>query len=161
MAERHTVDFVRDSFNLVSDAERRTITLQFESYLDRRKPIPQPIGRILKAIESRYGGGLMSRLTRWRRGESNPLVLPSRSQPHPDNPEVLCFEIGVRPGATMESALASLCEYLRQQPGYERMFGAPLDRDQPTSRVRKAQPGDASKSAHDIIHSMITIRRSL
>ena len=161
MAERHTVDFVPDSFNLISDGERRTITLQFERSLEWRKPVPQPIGRILKAIKRRYGGGLMSRLHRWKHGERNPLVLPSRIEPHPENPDVLRFEIGVRPGETMESALASLFECLRRQPGYQRTFGAPLDRDQEPSRVQKARPGDASKSAQNILHSFIEARRSV
>jgi len=55
MSERHTVDFIRGSFNVVSDAERKTITLQFESSGDGLKPVSPPIARVLKASKDVMG----------------------------------------------------------------------------------------------------------
>jgi hypothetical protein len=151
MSERHTVDFIRGSINILSNGERGTITLQFEKAADGLKPI----SRILKALERRYGVGVMRRLSRWRTGESNPFVLPLRTKPHPENPDVLCFEIGVKQGERMESALAALIEFLRRQPGYQRTFGSPLDRDQMPSRVRKASSTDNSNAAHNLMKQMM------
>jgi hypothetical protein len=136
MSERHSVDFARDSFNVICDTDRHSITLQFEFSRNGRAPVTDSMARILKAIRSRYGGGVVCRLNRWRRGEGRPLVPPARSRPHPENPDVYCFEMRVDQGEKIESALAGLLEFLRQQPGYRRMFGPPLDRDQGAAENR-------------------------
>jgi hypothetical protein len=143
MIERHTIDFARVSFNIVSDADRGTITLQFAQTGGRRESIQE----ILRAIHRRFGGGVMSRLNRWSTGESNSFVLPKCSKPHPDYPDVICFEIGVRPGARMEAVLARFLDFLRQLPGYQRTYGSPLDRDEVPSRVRTKSPHDVSTVA--------------
>lgn len=158
MSERHTVDFARCSFNVVTDSDRRTITLQFDNEWSGLQS--EPIARLIKAIRQRYGAGVLARLNRWRTGERHPFILPPRCLPHPDNPDVLCYEIGVRGegGGTMDSALATLLEFLRQQPGYERTYGAPLDRDQVPTRVRKGSDRDASTSAHDALRNFMDLR---
>jgi len=155
MSERHTVDFDRVSVNVISDAERGTITLQFDNAfggLEQNK-------RILKAIDSRYGVGVLSRLSRWITGTDSALVLRSHSRPHPENPDVLCLELGVKRGERMESALGNLMEFLRRQPGYQRMFGTPLDRDEMPSRVRKMSSGDSSEAAADTFKRLLERRR--
>jgi hypothetical protein len=159
MPERHSVDFARGSFNVLSDAQARTITLQFERTRGGRDPIDSTIRRVLKALDRRHGGGITSRLNRWMRGEGNPLVLPARPVPHPENPDVLCFEIGVRPGERMDSALAGLLDFLRQQPGYERTYGPPLDRDDGPRKVRGWGSGNAAASAQMILERLFKIRR--
>jgi hypothetical protein len=155
MSERHTVDFDRVSFNVISDAERETITLQFENVLSGHAHIQQ----ILKAIERRYGVGLFGRLRRWIVGTESALILRSHGRLHPENPDVLCLELGVRRGERMESALGNLIEFLRQQPGYQRMFGSPLDRDLMPSRVRTPPSGDSSKAAADTFKRMLERRK--
>jgi hypothetical protein len=160
MSERHTIDFARASFNVVSDAERNTITLQFESSGGDQERVNPPIARVLKAIERRYGTGIASRLKRWRTGECNPLVLPSGSTPHPENSEVFCFEIGVEPGERLEFALATLFEFLRQQPEYQRTFGPPLDRDQMPLQVQIGKADDLSAAAQDMLTKFMERRRA-
>src|SRR4051794_26784689 len=103
MPERHSVDFERVSFNIISDARRATITLQFPSEYGSEL---MDIRQILKSIMRRYGSGIRGRLGRWHSGAVSPLVVPSRSKPHPEDPDVLCFEMGVKPGERMDSALA-------------------------------------------------------
>ena len=39
MIERHTIDFARVSFNIISDADRATITLQFDQAGGARESI--------------------------------------------------------------------------------------------------------------------------
>lgn len=160
MPERHTIDFARCSFNVVTDGDRRTITLQFSDDFPRRR-LAAPIGQVLNALRRRYGDGLIARLNRWRTGERSPFVLPPRSRPHPENPEVLCYEIGVRGdgGGTMDSALATLLEFLRQQPGYERTYGAPLDLDEVPTRARRGAGADASTSANRALWGLMERRR--
>jgi hypothetical protein len=83
----------------------------------------------LKAIRWRFGDAIEGRLKHASGDESNPLVLGSPGQPHPDCPDVVHLEIGLKPGASMETALACLIDFLRQQPGYRHTYGAPIDRD--------------------------------
>ena len=159
MSERHTVDFARCSFNIVTDADRRTITLQFDHEAPRLGS--RPISLILKAIRRRYGDGPIARLSRWKTGEANPFVLPSHSRSHPDHPDVLCYEMGVKGGGggTMDSALAALLDFLRRQPGYERTYGAPLDLDGLPTRVRRGAEGDASTSAYRALKGLMERRQ--
>jgi hypothetical protein len=155
MPERHTVDFDRASLNLLSDPGKHTITLQFERSPGGRNRVSPTLGRNLNALQGRYGVGVISRLNRWRKGAPNPFVLPSRSKPHPENPDVLCFEIGVNQGETMDSALAQLLDFFRQQPGYLRTFGAPLDRDQVPVRGQRKADGNLSASAGNALRKMM------
>jgi hypothetical protein len=158
MPERHTVDFARCSFNVVSDGERRSIILQFHPQAAGSKR--EPIALIFKALRRRYGGGLIAHLNRWRTGEGHPFVLPPRTEPHPDCPEVLCYRIRVRPGGgTMDSALATLLEFFREQPGYERTYGAPLDLDEASARVRTRTDVDASTAAFRALAGLMDRRR--
>lgn len=153
MPERHTLVFTRCGFNVLTDHDRRTITLQFEDewpnfglvpgpdgrVIESRRPRPlggiagmlsnHPIDRIFRALRRRFGGGLPGRLIRWASGKAGPLVLPAHTRLHPDNPVVICFEIGVRDGERMDAALAALLTFLRRLPGYQRTYGEPLDRD--------------------------------
>ena len=71
MIERHTIDFARVSFNVVSDADRGTITLQFDQAGGGLGSIPG----ILRAIHQRFGGGVLSRIRRWKSGEISPFVV--------------------------------------------------------------------------------------
>jgi hypothetical protein len=181
MPERHTIDFARGSFNLVTDADRRTITLQFEDAFRalpgrrHRRPslewrimslrfedafpggrvVSESIDRILKALRQRFGGGILGGLNRWSRRERNPLVLPRRGHPHLDNPDVLCFEIGVKDGAKVEAALATLLDFLRRQPGYQRTYGAPLDRDAAHSEERFGPDKETSTAARDVFIGLL------
>jgi hypothetical protein len=150
MSERHTVDFDRVSFNVISDAERDSITLQFENVLCGRASIQQ----ILKTINREFGVGLFGRVRRWITGTDHSLVLRSHSKLHPENPDVVCVELGVQRGERMELALGELIEFLRQQPGYRQMFGSPLDRDEMPSPPRKVSSGDSSEAAVDMLKRM-------
>ena len=144
MIERHSIEFGRVIFNVVSDADRRTMTLQFQSNSSR---VRQSITRLLRAIERRFGDGIASRLRRWHSGQGNPLMLPAGTTRHPEYGDVLLFEIGVKPGVSMEDALALLLDYLRQLPEYKRMYGPQFGRDQPPTKPRKAAPRDISSVA--------------
>jgi hypothetical protein len=155
MPERHTVDFARCSFNIVTDADRRTITLQFENPFPGPRVVPESIDRILNALRRRFGGGILGRLNQWRSGESSPLVLPRRGHPHPDNPDVLRFEIGVKNGARIEGALATLFDFFRRQPGYQTTYGAPLDRDPVPSEDRIGSAQDASTAAREALIGLL------
>ncbi len=142
MPERHSVDFRQVSFNIISDAERGTITLQYPSARGGSSDCEvMEIRQVLRSLKRRYGGGIGGRLGRWYSGMDSPFVLPSCSEPHPTNPDVLCFEIRVRQGERLESALATFLEFARQQPGYQRTFGAPLDRDEIVGGTRYPLPG--------------------
>jgi len=154
MPERHSVDFIRASFNIISDAERRTIALQFDMVIS----VPGAVERIVSALYGRYGSGIRGRLNRWRKGERSPLVMPSRGKPHPENPDVIRFEIVVKQGERLESALATLLGFLRQQPGYQRTFGPPLDRDEAPSEDRKAPAGDVSEAAGGLLKRIMDRR---
>ena len=153
MIERHSIDFDWVIFNVVSDADRHTMTLQFES---NSPLVRQGIRRILRAIEQRFGNGIASRLRRWHSGQGNPFVLPAGTTTHPEYGDVLFFEIGVKPGVRMEDALASLLDHLRQLPGFKRIYGPPLDRDQPPpARIARLatppawlKPRSSSSSRH-------------
>lgn len=158
MAERHTVDFKRCSFNVVTDHERKSITLQFERSSDSRRPVSLPVTPILKTLKRCYGGGIVSRLNRWRATTGNPFVLTLGIQAHPENPDVLCFEISVRQGERMEAALATILKFLRQQPEYLRTIGPPLDRDEVALSVRNAVPGDVSSAAQDALVKLMKRR---
>jgi hypothetical protein len=143
MTERHTIDFARVSFNIVSDADRGTITLQF----DQAGGGDGSIAGILRAIHQQFGDGIPCRIRRWISGERNPLVVSRRARPHPEYPDVLRFEISVKPGERIEGALAMFLDFLRQQPGYQRTYGSPLDRDHVLSEARQASPHDTSALA--------------
>lgn len=159
MSERHSVDFVRASFNVVSDAEKRTITLQFDHSGFILHPISPPVRLVLRAFERRYGAGILSRLNRWKTGETSELALPRQSNPHPENPDVFCFEIGVRPGVRMETALATVLLFLRQQPGYQRTFGPPLDRDEVPSPGQGRGVDDLAAAAGQVLMKLFERRR--
>ncbi len=122
MIERHSIEFGRVIFNVVSDADRHTMTLQFQSNMSL---VRQSVTRLLCAIEWRFGNGIASRLRRWHSGQGNPLILPAGTTTHPEYDDVLFYEIGVKPDVRMEDALASLLDYLRQFPEYQRMYGPP------------------------------------
>src|SRR6516165_10165011 len=100
MAERHTADFDRVSLNILSDAERGTITLQFDSPIRRREF--DHVKRLLKAITRRYGGSFRSRLRRRLAGEGRPLLVAGRSGPHPENADIFCLELALNHYARME-----------------------------------------------------------
>lgn len=153
MPERHTVVFQRCHFNVITDHDRRTITLQFEEsdpFLEivlgrdgrpikpRRSPSVgglarmlsnRPIDRILRALDRRFDNGLAGWLSRWRTGGESPLVLAAKAEVHPENPDVVCFRIGVKANHPTDAALAALLSYIRTLPGYQQTFGDPLDRD--------------------------------
>jgi hypothetical protein len=150
MPERHSIDFTRASVNIISDAERRTITLQYE------KPLgpPDAIKPILGAISKKFGTGIKDRVNRWKRGETSPFQLSGHAKPHPENPDVQCFEMNVSASERMDSALAALLECLRQQPGYQRTFGPPLDRDQLPRKSRMRSSDSLSEAASAYLEDM-------
>jgi len=157
MSERHTVDFDRVSFNIISDAEQRTITLQFDTPLWRREG--DHVKRLLKAIGRRYGAGFKSRLGRWLAGERESLLVVKRSGPHAENAEIFCFELGVKRESKTEAALADLVEFFRRLPGYRRLLGQPLDRDQIRRGFREGSSDDSSQAAADTLRRMFERRR--
>jgi hypothetical protein len=55
----------------------------------------------------------------------------------------------------MESALADLVEFLRQQPGYRRLLGQSLDRDQLRQEPREFSASDSSQAAADTLKRMM------
>ena len=148
MPERHTIDFRRTSFNVLSDEAAGLIRLQFDSSSGGLKAIVP----ILKAIRRRFGNGLLNRLNRWRNGQTNPFLLGKRTTPHTDDSSVICYEITLKPGERMDPALGLLFEFLRQQPDYQRTLGPPLDRDDlyddPTDTVTSA---DTSRAAGNVL----------
>jgi hypothetical protein len=153
MPEIHTVHFVRGSLTVVSDAERGTISLRYP-----RGREGEAIPAILKVLGRRYGDAPLSRLGRWRAGERSPFVLPPRPEPHPEGPDILCFEIGIRRGERPDPALASLLDFLAQQPGYRRTLGDPLDRDRMPAPARKAPAGDMTRTAEDLLREQFRRR---
>lgn len=148
MSERHTVDFDRFGVNILSDAELGTITLQFEKFGS---------GRMMKAIERRFGGGIWARLHRWRRGQDNSLMLSSPGAPHPENPDVIRLELTVRQGERMDATLAVLMDFLRRQQGYRRTLGSPLDRDGP-ERLSRTGEDDSSRAAEKTLRRILERR---
>jgi hypothetical protein len=143
MPERRTIEFRDTGVNILSDAERGTISLQLNS----SDPIERAAAvQILKAIRKRFGNG----------DESNPLVLSPTARPHPENPEVICLEVVVKAGAVMEPALSSLIDFLRRQPGYTQTFGKPLDRDHAQPQRRKEKEVDAADAAWDALMEMMS-----
>jgi hypothetical protein len=156
MPERHSIDFIRDSVNIISDADRRTITLQYEKTLGP----PDAMKPMLGAISRRFGTANRDRLGRWIRGEKSPFVVAGRSKPHPENPDVHCVEMIVKEGETMDSALACLLALLQQQPGYQRTFGPPLDPDQLPLKTRMAFSGGASEAASAALKGMLGRRKA-
>lgn len=142
MPEIHTIHLLRGNLNVISDVQKGTITLQYTQDRDGVKAIDQ----ILTAIGSRFGDRAISRLGS---GEESPFKLPTRSRPHPDCADVLCFTIGLKPGQAIESALANLLNFLRQQPGYVRTLGAPLDPDE--ARARRTPTGSTPETARAIL----------
>jgi len=151
MPERHSIDFVRASVNIIADADKRTIALQYE----RSHGPPEAMNAILGAISRKFGTGIINRLSQWMTGRSSPFVLPRAAKPHPETPDVLCFEIGVKQSEKMDAALDALIGFLRQQPGYQRTFGPPLDPDQPNPKTRSASKGDASEAADAVMKRML------
>lgn len=158
MAERHTIDFKQCSFNVLSDGDRGTITLQFERAGQGRRAVGRPIAQVLTALQRAYGSGIVGRLHRLGSAEDDMLRLPTESKPHPDNPDVLCFEIEVKPGCAMDTALGAVLALL-QQPEYLRTLGAPLDRDEPPSHIRAAESENASSTANALLREMMMRRR--
>jgi hypothetical protein len=156
MTERHSVEFDRAIFNVIADGDRRTITLQFQhtTILDRRA-----IDRILTAIRGRFGEGITSRLTRWRAGQSNPLLLPVRGVTHPEYPDLVCYEIYVKAGDAVEAALTTLLNFIRELPGFKHAYGAPLDRDQLSSQMRTGSLRDPSAVAGEVLTTFFKRRR--
>jgi hypothetical protein len=155
VGERHSIDFNRVSVNIISDAQRRTITLQYEKWPGP----PDAIKAILGAISRKFGNAVGDRFRRWLLGENSPFVLAGRSKPHPENPDVHCFEMIVKEGETIDSALACLLGFLRQQPGYQRTFGPPLDPDQLPLQARMAFSGGASEAAAAALEGMLRRRK--
>ncbi len=156
MTERHSFEFDRAIFNVIADADRRTITLQFQetTVLERRV-----VERILTAIRRRFGDGITSRFSRWTAGQGNPLLLPGRILSHPEYPDVLCFEIRVKPGDEVEAALATLLDFIRELPGRKRAYGEPLDRDQTSSQIPKRSLRDTSTVAGEVLKTFFIRRR--
>lgn len=157
MSERHTADFDRVSFNILSDAERGTISLQFDTPIWRHGG--DQVKRLVSAIGRRYSGGWRSRFSRWIAGAGEPPLVVGPSGPHSENAEVYCLELGLKRGAKMESALADLVKFLREQPGYRRLLGHPLDPDQMHKRSRDRESGDSSQAASDTLRRMMERRR--
>jgi hypothetical protein len=155
MIDRHSFEFDRAIFNVIADAEERTITLQFQhtTILEGRA-----IERVLTAIRRRFGDGITGRLSRWKAGQSNSLLLPGRSVSHPEYPDVLCFEIKVKAGDGVEAALATLLNFIRELPGHKQAYGAPLDCDQMPSEVPRRSQRDPSALAGEILKTFF-IRR--
>jgi hypothetical protein len=156
MAERHTVDFDRISFNVLSDAERGTITLQFDSEIGRHQN--DQLKRLLSVLRYRYGASFMSRLRRWSVRAPEPLLLVGSSGPHPENADILCLELRLNREARLESALVDLVEFLRRQPGYRRLLGQPLDRGQMRERTPTFSSDDSSQAAADTLKRMMERR---
>jgi hypothetical protein len=155
MPEIHTVDFNDVGINVLSDPDHGTITLQYV----RENHGTGHVGRILAVLRRRYGKSTLSRLNRWRDREENPFVLPSCSTPHPDNPDILRFEIKLQHPEQADAALALLLGFLRQQPGYRRTLGAPLDRDHAPRREAAAPERNASEFAGDVLTQMFMRHR--
>ena len=148
MIERHSIEFDRVIFNVISDDDRRTIALQFEFIAAIER---SAIQRVLSAMYWRFGNGVRSRLRRWIARQGNPFVLPASSTSHPDYPDVLCFEIAVKPGERVEAAVATLLDFVRQLPGYKKTYGSPLDPDEGHPPPRKAPSRDVSNVAAEIL----------
>ena len=155
MAERHSIDFIRASVNIISDTQRRTITLQYEKWPGP----PDAMKPILGAISRKFGTGVRDRFRRWLRGENTQFVRTGPSKPHPENPDVHCFEMIVKEGQTIDSALAGLLGFLRQQPGYQRTFGPPLDPDQLPPKARMAISVGACEAASAALQGMFRRRK--
>jgi hypothetical protein len=153
MPERHTVDFDRLGVNVLSDAERGTVVLQF----DRASGDAKTLAGVVKGVNGRFGGGAWRRWNRWVRGERDVLKIVSPAVPHPENPDVIRVEMAASPGVPMDVALGVLLDFFRRQPGYRRTFGAPLDRDGIDARVCNA-PGDLSGVALDVLRRLLEHR---
>jgi hypothetical protein len=149
MIERHTFEFNSFGVNVLSDAERGAISLQLDTSGCRMEAI-EPI---LKAVKRRFGRGIWGHLSRWMTGEGDPLLLISHGKPHPDNPDVIRVEMAVKDVERMDSALAALVDFFRRQPGYCRMLGSPLDRDNLDRRTWGGM-GDVSRTADDTLRRM-------
>lgn len=185
MAERHTVDFDQGAFN---DHERRLVTLQLErgvctcdsAFMDwssvpaRKGPVaplrdgfgcglhpsPRFAGWVLKPVRRRFGDRPVHRLLRWllRQGAS-PLVPARRLRPHPDNPDVVCWDLALREGRRPEEALGSLLDFLRGLPGYRRTVGPPLDPDEAFDAIPPASAADASAAAWEVMRRWIEMSK--
>jgi hypothetical protein len=149
MIERHTFEFNRFGVNVLSDAERAAISLQF----DTSGYGVEAIEPILKAVKRRFGRGIWGQLSRWMTGEGDLLLLISHGKPHPDNPDVIRVEMAIKDGERMDSALAALVDFFRRQPGFCRMLGSPLDRDDLDRRTRGGM-GDVSRIANETFRRM-------
>lgn len=159
MPECHTVDLDRFGVNILSDAERGTITLQMDAGwdgADRAGKLAEQ-ARLLRALGRRFGGGVRSRLLRWMRGERDVLRIDSRSGSHLVNPEVIRVEMIVSRGERMDVALGVLLDFFRRQPGYRRTFGAPLDLDSIDTRARQGT-GDDSEVAMGVLRRILELR---
>ena len=146
MPERHTVEFRELCLNILSDASRGTIVLQ----VDRLDARPGAIARLERALRGRFGAGLAARLRRHWRGDASPLAPGPPARPHPDNVDVICWEIAVRAGVRMDDALGALLRFCRDQPGYLRTLGAALDADERAPRAPQ-RPADPSSRARTVL----------
>jgi hypothetical protein len=150
MSERHTLEMTDISFNIMSDAKRRTIVLQF----DEEVSDSQDIDDLVRAVDRRFGDRFWSRVSRWRSGSKNPFVLPRCENKHPEYPTVRRFEIAVKQGETFDHALARLFDFFRSQKGYKRTFGPPLDRDEIQRRGQIPSKDEAANVARGVLDGM-------
>ncbi|QEH36764.1 hypothetical protein OJF2_53490 [Aquisphaera giovannonii] len=159
MAERHTIDFDWDAFNVLTDHDARTITLQFERTLDGLGPLSPCAAAVLADIRRRFGDGLLGRLRRRLADQRSPFELARSPTTHPDGPHAVRFVLAVRDGFRTDSALSTLLEFLRGRPGFRRITGPPLDPDEP-HEPHPAPAADASTAAQATLLTMLRRRRS-
>lgn len=183
MAERHSVEFKTCSFNVLSDEDRGTITLQYDRWgsgggrsrkgfprffqavveecrggFDRQNP---GMSRVLQALRGEYGDGLICRFKRWSTGAPGPFELPSASVPHRENPDVLCFQIRVVAEERMEASLERLLDFFSRQPEYQRTFGSQLDGGEASSEQPDTRDHPLYDNEVDLPDESRTARKKL
>ncbi|WP_422927279.1 hypothetical protein [Singulisphaera sp. PoT] len=149
MPEIHTIDFDRFAVNILSDAERGTIALQFDISACKATEI-RPI---LNSIDEKFGYEAWSRFRRKLDAVAPVLRVTSPPAAHPDNRHVMRVEMALAEGARMDSSLQVLIAFLRQQRGYHRTLGAQLDPDH-EDRPKRIASGDTSEAAIGAFHKM-------
>lgn len=150
MSERRSVEFDQFGYNIVCDEDRGTMTLQFTSSGGEGA---RAVRRLLRAVEERYGGG-EARWSRRKEESISPLILLRDSRPHEDASDVLCFEMGVKPGERMDLVLADFLAFVSRQPGYRRTLGGPPEDARNTARGRSTASDDLSQRAADLLRPM-------